>query len=138
MGVTLLERSSRRAMLTPAGEVFLAESRRALDAAAAAVRHAQRAGEPGPRLVLVMKAGGDCGLLPDILATYQSHPDTVPVDIVLCSAHERAQMIRDGRADIGLLHSPNNDLTGLDTEELLTEDQVVVLPYDQTWPGEQM
>ncbi|MFC4909351.1 LysR family transcriptional regulator [Actinomadura gamaensis] len=130
MGVPLLERNSRKVTLTPAGEVFLTESRRALDAVDAAVRRAQRAGRPASRLVLVMKAGGDCGLLPDILAAYRTVPDAIPVDIVLCSAHERAQMIRDGRADVGLLHRSNADLTGLDTEDLLTEDQVVVLPHN--------
>ncbi|MFC4049800.1 LysR family transcriptional regulator [Actinomadura syzygii] len=128
MGVPLLERTSRRVVLTPAGEVFLTESRRALDAVDAAVRRAQRAGRVAPRLVLVMKPGGDCGLLPDILAAYETVPDAVSVDIVLCSAHERAGMIRDGHADVGLLHRPNTDLSGLDAEELLTEDQVVVLP----------
>ncbi|MFD0656564.1 LysR family substrate-binding domain-containing protein [Thermocatellispora tengchongensis] len=76
-----------------------------------------------------MKPGGDCGLLPDILAAYETDPDAVPVDIVLCSAHECAGVIRDGRADVGLLHRSNTDLTGLDIEELLTEDQVVVLPH---------
>lgn len=39
-------------------------------------------------------------------------------------------MLRDGRADVGLLHRPHNDLTGLDTEELRTETRVVVLPDD--------
>lgn len=128
MGVRLLDRGSRRVALTPAGEVFLSESRAVLRAVDAAVRRAQRAGHPGPRIVLTMKPGGDHGLLPEILAAYAATPDAVPVDIVLCSADERAGMIRDGRADVGLLHRPNNDLTGLDTEDLLTEDQVVVLP----------
>ncbi|GGS83867.1 LysR family transcriptional regulator [Nonomuraea spiralis] len=130
MGVLLLERTSRRVTLTPAGEVFLTESRRALDAVDAAVRRAQRAGRPAARLVVVMKPGGDCGLMPDILAAYDVDPDAVPVDIVLCSAHERAGMIRDGRADVGLLHRSNTDLTGLDFAELLIEDQVVVLPHN--------
>ena len=76
MGVTLIERTSRCVRLTTAGEVLLREGRAALEAVAAAVRRAQRA----------------------------------------------------GRADVGLLHSPQNDLTGLDAEELITERQVVVLP----------
>jgi len=41
---------------------------------------------------------------------------------------ERAAMLRDGRADVGLPHSPQDDLTGLDAEELLTQHQVVLLP----------
>jgi DNA-binding transcriptional LysR family regulator len=49
------------------------------------------------------------------------------VEIVF-SIGGRAAMLRDGRADVGLLHRPQNDLTGLDAEELFTERQVVVLP----------
>ncbi|MGH3375334.1 MAG: LysR family transcriptional regulator, partial [Actinoallomurus sp.] len=51
MGVRLLERTSRSVTLTPAGEVLLREGRRALDATAAAVRRAQRAGRADACLV---------------------------------------------------------------------------------------
>lgn len=37
-------------------------------------------------------------------------------------------MLRDGRADVALLHRPYDSLDGLDHEELGTEGQVVVLP----------
>jgi DNA-binding transcriptional LysR family regulator len=127
MGVVLIERTSRTIRLTQAGEVLLREARTALEAAAAAVRRAQRAGLADPRLVLVMKPGGDSGLLPGILADYESRPAAIGVEIVF-SIDERAAMLRDGRADVGLLHSPQNDLAGLDAEELMTERQVVVLP----------
>jgi DNA-binding transcriptional LysR family regulator len=127
LGVTLIERSSRTARLTTAGEVLLREGRTALEAVAAATRRAQRVGRAAPHLILVMKPGGDGGLLPRILAEYESQPGSIPVEIVF-SVDERTAMLRDGRADAGLLHSPQNDLTGLDTEELLTERQVVVLP----------
>jgi DNA-binding transcriptional LysR family regulator len=66
-------------------------------------------------------------LRPHVLAEYESLPGSVPVEIVF-SVGERAAMLRDGRADVGLLHSPQNDLSGLDWEELLTERQVVVVP----------
>jgi DNA-binding transcriptional LysR family regulator len=127
IGVTLIERTTRSARLTAAGQVMLQEARTALDAVAAATRRTQRAGLPEPRLILAMKPGGDAGLLPAILAEYKSQPGAVPVEIVF-SVSERAVMLRDGRADVGLLHSPQNDLAGLDTEDLLTERQVVVLP----------
>jgi DNA-binding transcriptional LysR family regulator len=126
MGVTLIERTSRTARLTAAGEVLLHEGRTALDAVAAAARRAQRAGLPDPRLILAMKPAGEGGLLPQILAEYDSQPGAIPVEIIF-SIGERAAMLRDGRADVGLLHSPQNDLSGLDAEELLTERQVVVL-----------
>jgi DNA-binding transcriptional LysR family regulator len=126
MGVTLIERTSRTVRLTPAGEVLLREGRAALEAVAAAVRRAQRTGRADPSLVLVMKPGGDGGLLPGILAEYETQPEAIPVDIAF-SVAGRAVMLRDGRADVGLLHSPQNDLAGLDAEELMTERQVVVL-----------
>jgi DNA-binding transcriptional LysR family regulator len=127
MGVMLLERAGRTIRLTPAGEVLLHEGRHALEAVAAATRCAQRAATPQARLILTLKPGGDGGLLPEILAEYQSQPGAIGVDLAF-SIGERAAMIRDGRADVGLLHSPQNDLSGLDAEELLTERQVVVLP----------
>lgn len=129
LGVTLLERTSRRVRLTSAGEVLRDEGRRALEAMAAAAHRAQRAGRPDPGLTLVMKPGGDGGLLPAILAAYESRPGTPPVNVIVCAIHERAPMLRDGRADVGLLHSPSPhcDLRGLDSEELLVERQVVVV-----------
>ncbi|GAA4634716.1 LysR family transcriptional regulator [Actinoallomurus vinaceus] len=128
LGVTLLERTSRRVALTPAGEVLLGDARKALDTVAAATRRARRAGRPDPRLVLAMKPGGDGGLLPDILKAYEADPDALPVEIV-SSVGERAALVRDGRADVALLHTVH-DLSGFDTEELLVEDQAAVLPAD--------
>jgi len=126
MGVALLERTSRAVRLTPAGRVLLEEGRGALAAMTAATRRAQRAGQAEPRLVLALKPGGDAGLLRAILEEYAAEPDAVPVDIAF-SVGERAAMLRDGRADVALLHRPQNDLTGLDFEDLRTERQVAVL-----------
>jgi DNA-binding transcriptional LysR family regulator len=127
LGVTLVERTTRTARLTAAGHVLLREGRHALDAVSAAIRRAQRAGRSHPHLVLAMKPGGDGGLLPAILAEYESQPDALPVELVF-SAGERAAMLRDGRADVALLHSPQNSLDELDAEPLLTQHQVVVVP----------
>jgi DNA-binding transcriptional LysR family regulator len=128
VGVTLLERSSRAVRLTPAGEVMLAESRKVLDAATAAVRRAQRAGRGHPRLLLAMKPHGDVGLLEPILRRYRRNPDAVEVEVVVCGIGEQAPMLRDGRVDLAFLHAPYDDLSGFDTEPLLTQDQVAVLP----------
>jgi DNA-binding transcriptional LysR family regulator len=129
LGVTLLERTSRTAGLTPAGEVLLGEARTALDAVAAAIRRTRRAGDVRPGLVLALKAGGDAGLLPAILRGYAARPGSVPVELAF-SLSERAAMLRDGRADVGLLHHPQNDLTGLASEPLLIEDRVLALAVD--------
>lgn len=127
LGVLLLVRTSRSVSLSPAGEVLLHDGRQALEAVAAATRRAQRTGRPGQTLVLAVKEGADAGLLPTLLAAYAATPDAWPVEVVF-SAGERIAMLRDGRADLALLHRPNNDLSGLDHEDLLVEQQIVVLP----------
>jgi DNA-binding transcriptional LysR family regulator len=130
LGVPLFERGSRGIVLTRAGEVLLREGGRALEAVAAAGRRAQRAGRPHRRLVLAMKPGGDGGLLPGILTEYGSG-DPSTVDVLLCGVGEQATLLRDGRADVAFVHGPPADvhgLDGLDTEDLLVEQQVVVLP----------
>ena len=126
LGVTLLERTSRGTRLTAAGEVLLGEARAALDAVSAAVRRTRRAGSPHRSLVLAMKPGGDGGLLLRILAAYASEPDALPVQFAF-SLGERAAMLRSGRADVGLLHHPQNDLRGLASEVLGVERRVVAL-----------
>jgi LysR family transcriptional regulator, benzoate and cis,cis-muconate-responsive activator of ben and cat genes len=130
LGVTLLERRSRAIALTEAGSVLLVEGRAALDAVDAAGRRARRAalaaGQPG--LVLVTKAGASSELLAKLLAAYAAEPDAVAVDVLLCGPGEQERLLRDGRADVALLHRPFDATTGFDTEELHTEGQVAVLP----------
>ncbi len=128
MGVVLLERSSRSVRLTRAGEVMLAESRKVLDAAAAEVRRAQRAGREDPRLLLAMKPHGDADLLEPIVQRYRRDPDAVELEVVVCGIGKQAPMLRDGRVDIAFLTGPHDDLSGFDTERLLTQNQVAVLP----------
>lgn len=126
LGVTLFERTSRAVALTEAGRVLTREARVALDAVSAAARRTQRAGTREPHLLLAMKPGGDAGLLPAILAAYDREPEVLPVEVIF-DAHA-GRLLREGQADTALLYSPPDDLHGLDTETLLTEAPVAVLP----------
>jgi DNA-binding transcriptional LysR family regulator len=126
LGVSLFDRTTRAVTLTEAGQVLAREARAALDAVAAAAERTRRAGTPDPRLVLAMKAGGDAGLLPAILAAYAREPDVLPIDMVF--GGDRARMLREGQADVALLYTPPDDIHGLDTETLLSETPVAVLP----------
>ena len=128
LGVTLLERSSRVVTLTEAGSVLLAEGRAALDALAAADRRTRRAGAKKPGIVLVTKAGASSELLAKILHAYGAEPGAAEVEVLLCGIAEQEPLLRDGRADVALLHRPYDSMTGLDYEELRTEGQVAVLP----------
>jgi DNA-binding transcriptional LysR family regulator len=108
--------------------VLLAEGRAALDALAAADRRTRRAGARRPGLVLVTKAGAAAELLAKILDAYASEPGAAEVEVQLCGIAEQERLLRDGRADVALLHRPYDSIAGLDHEELLTEGQVLVLP----------
>ena len=126
LGVSLLERTSRAVALTEAGQVLSREARAALEAVSAAALRTQRAGTRDPRLILAMKPGGDAGLLTAILAAYEREPGVLPVEVVFGAGP--ARMLRDGQADAALLYTPPAELDGLDTETLLTEAPVAVLP----------
>ncbi|MEU3660573.1 LysR family transcriptional regulator [Streptomyces sp. NPDC032940] len=128
LGVTLFERTTHQVTRTAAGDVLLAEARFALDALEAAGRRARRAAA-GPKLVLAVKADGDAGLLEPILTRYASEPGSVPVTVRLCGWQEQPGLLRDGEADVALVHAPF-DGTGLDSETLVVEPRVAVLASD--------
>jgi DNA-binding transcriptional LysR family regulator len=128
LGVVLFERTSRAVTLTEAGSVLLREGRAALEAVEAAERRTRRASEGGPGLVLATKAGASSELLAKLLDAYAAEPGSVPVEVLLCGPGEQERLLRDGRADVALLHRPFDSTTGFDAEELHTEGQVVVLP----------
>ncbi|MEV0662674.1 LysR family transcriptional regulator [Actinomadura luteofluorescens] len=135
LGVRLLERTSRTVELTEAGKVLLREGRAALDAVDAAARRTRRAAAGEPKLVLVTKAGAAGELLPKLLDAYAAEPGAVAVEVLLCGIGEQERLLRDGRADVGLLHRPFDSTTGLDIEELSTEGQILVLPKGHPLEG---
>ncbi|OLF16993.1 LysR family transcriptional regulator [Actinophytocola xanthii] len=125
LGVQLLDRDRRGAALTDAGRVLLREARTALDAVAAAARRTRRAGDPTRPLVLVTKAGASHELLQRLLDAVAG---TTPVEVLLCEVGEQAHRLRDGQADVAIMHRPVDDLAGFDTVDLHTEGQVAILP----------
>lgn len=126
LGVELFERTSRKVLLTEAGDVLLHEAGKALDAVAAAARRTQRVAEP--KLVLVMKPGSGGGMLQDILDRHATEPDALPAELLVCGIGEQAQILRDGRADVAVLHLPYDDTSGFDIEQLRVEGAVAILP----------
>jgi len=128
LGVPLFVRSSRHVELTPAGKALQEHGRHALNAVSAAVRHAQSANTAQTHLRLVLKPGGDGGLLSDILAAYAEQPDARHVDILFSGPADRADFLLSGRADAGLLYTPFDPLDGLAHERLYTADRVVIIP----------
>ncbi|TCI96325.1 LysR family transcriptional regulator [Aeromicrobium sp. IC_218] len=139
LGTVLLERSSRTTSLTEAGQLLLREARAALSAVEAAERRTRRVGRAGTgqsaSLVLVTKSGASSELLAKLLDAYAAEPDAVAVDVQLCGIGEQGPMLRDGRADVALLHLPHDSVSGLDVEVLAEEVQMVLLPAGHDWTG---
>ena len=128
LGVALLERNRRGVALTGAGEVLLTEARAVLDAAAAAALRTRRAASERGHLVLAVKAAGSHELLRKLLDAYGGEPGAAEVEVLPCGLCEQEELLRDGRADVALMHAPFNSLAGFDSEELMTEGQVAILP----------
>jgi DNA-binding transcriptional LysR family regulator len=78
--------------------------------------------------VLTAKAGASGELMVKLLDAYAAEPGAVEVEVVLSPPGLQAPMLRDGRADVALLHRPFDDLSGFDVETLSVEDQVLILP----------
>lgn len=138
LGVMLLQRTSRGVVLTAPGAVLLDEARAALAAVEAAERRVLRAAraEAGEAsVVLAAKAGASRDLLAELLEAYAGEPGAVTVDVLLCGIGEQEQVLRDGRADVALLHRPYDATTGFETAELDTERQVVLLPAGHPLAG---
>ncbi len=127
LGVTLLERTTRSVALTAAGAALAEEARGVVAAAEAAGRRARRAAETRERIVVAAKADGDGGLLGPILTAYAVEDEAVEADVLLGGWGEQAEQLRDGRADVGVLHLPF-DASGLDHEVLVEEPRLVALP----------
>ncbi|ROO60651.1 LysR family transcriptional regulator [Micromonospora sp. Llam0] len=131
LGAALLQRDSRPVALTEAGATLLHEGQAALEALEAAEHRTRRAvlsATGRPSVVLAIKAGASSELLAKLLHAYAAEPGSIHVDVMLCGPGEQTGLLRNGHADLAILHPPIDEVTGFDTEELLTEGQIAVLP----------
>jgi DNA-binding transcriptional LysR family regulator len=103
LGVTLLERSSRRVELTPEGLVFLADCRRVLAGADRAARRVQAAarGEAGTlRLVYTLVSAFETA--PVLLARLDKDYPLLKVDAREVFGSDVSTLVRDGACDLAL------------------------------------
>ena len=134
LGVTLLERTSRRVALTPAGAVLLEQGRIVIEAAGAAAGRARRAGIQPGRLTVAVKPGTGAELLKQIMDRCRRDPLIPAVHVLFGHPGGPAAAVRHGAADAAILRAPF-DPRGLDAELLLTEPRVAVLPAGHRLAG---
>lgn len=130
LGTDLFVRGPKGMALTSAGQTLLREGRAALAAVEAAGRRTRRTINAAGRasVVLTAKAGGSGQLIAKLLDAYAAEPNAVDVEVVLSPPGHQAAMLRDGRADVAIMHRPFDDLSGFDVDTLTVEDQVLIVP----------
>jgi DNA-binding transcriptional LysR family regulator len=134
LGVRLLDRPSRRVVLTPAGAMLLAEGRAAVENLGAVVQRVRRHATSGEFLTVVVKAGDGTGLVRQIARRCAADPQVPEVRIVFSRPGDMTAAVRGGAADAAILRAPF-DSRGLDTEVLLAEPRVAALPADHRLAG---
>ncbi|MGY1746446.1 LysR family transcriptional regulator [Blastococcus sp. SYSU D00695] len=128
LGVRLLERSTRRTTLTPAGELFLRRAREILAAADAAADEAREAdaGRRG-RLRVGFVGSANFTVLPPAIRAFRQDRPGVEVRLEALTSGEQVEALHAGTLDVGLIRLPALG-TGLHLETLLTEELVAVVP----------
>jgi DNA-binding transcriptional LysR family regulator len=129
LGVELLDRSRRAIRLTAAGDAFVAEARKVLQAADAAKQVARRAarGEVGRVIVGFVPASRQ--LVPVAVRIFRSRAPRIDVIVREIDPRSQREALLAGRIDIGVIHE-TVDTHGLETQLLRRERFVVALAAD--------
>jgi DNA-binding transcriptional LysR family regulator len=128
LGATLFDRTSRRVVLSRAGQAVLGQARRALTESDRAVRLARLAahGEAGELAIAVLPAAA-LAPLPAIIRAYRDAYPAIGVTISECFDDEQLAALAAGRIDAGFLRAAAAP-PGIRLETLLTEPLLAGLP----------
>ncbi len=129
IGVRLFERTKRQVTLTPAGAVFLIESRQALQQVDRAARLARRAaaGEIGRLSVGFVSRALFCGLPRAVRLFREEWPD-VEVQLDEMATIDQVRALRDGSIDLGFLYVPFEGTDEFALQTVERSEFVAVVP----------
>lgn len=135
VGVRLFKRTTRRVTLTPAGEVFLEETRKTLDALDRAVGEARRAerGEVGT-LRVGYTATALYNLLPEVVRSFRESFPGVRLDLSEMGSAELEGAILAGDVQAAFLYGFAGG-AGVESVVLRDERIVAALPEDHPMAG---
>jgi DNA-binding transcriptional LysR family regulator len=130
LGVRLFDRTSRRVVLSQAGQAVLGQARRVLTESDRAVRLARLAahGEKGELAIAALPAAA-LGVLPAIIRAYRGAHPAIGVRIGESFDDEQLTALTAGRIDAGFLRAAAAP-PGIRLQTLLTEPVMAGLPAD--------
>jgi DNA-binding transcriptional LysR family regulator len=137
LGVELFDRSRQGVRLTPAGSVFLGETRRVLAQADLATHAAREAahGKTGVlRLATVPSAAFE--LLPAILPAFIANHPQVRLHLTSDTSGRELASLRDGMLDLAIVVPPMTEQKGLDITLLKIERLVLAVSATHRLAGE--
>ncbi|MDO5669488.1 MAG: hydrogen peroxide-inducible genes activator [Corynebacterium sp.] len=135
LDIQLIERSTRRVIVTPAGEELLPYAKATLDAADSFLAHSRGTHGTliGPLTIGIIPTIAPY-LLPTLLTTLNEQFPELEPRIVEDQTRHLLQMLRDGQIDLAVMALPSES-TGVAERPLYTEDFAVVVPADHPLAG---
>ncbi len=128
LGVTLIERQPRRAMLTPAGEAIVARARRIVESSDEVVEIARSHRDPlAGRLRIALLPTIGPYLLPGVVPRIRKALPRLELMLYEYQTGPTLQHLRAGDIDMAILALPV-DLEGLDSRPLYDEPFVLAMP----------
>ena len=138
VGARLLDRGSRGAALTPAGEAFLVAARDTLarlDRGVTAARNA--AGTVSGRLAVGLSGAAGAEIRTAVIAAFERAYQQVEVVLRSFDLTHPAAGLLDGSSDVALVRPPVAD-PGIMLREIWREPRVFVLPADHPLAGREV
>ncbi|WP_316897093.1 LysR substrate-binding domain-containing protein [Pseudodesulfovibrio indicus] len=129
LGVTLLERTSRRVALTPEGKEFLKrckDVRDRLNEAVLCVQDMAQGLEGQLRVGFIGPAS--LSKLPKAIRAFREHNPRIRLDFSAQSTSEQLPLLRGDRLDIAFVRLFGHDTSGLNTLTFLREPYVLAMP----------
>jgi len=136
LGTRLLERTSRRVSLTPAGAVFLERARAVLALAGEAGEEARRVGLglAGKLTAGFVNPAMDA-FLAEALARFRQAAPEVELSLWEMTSREQAQALAAGRIDVGFCRFAGQEIAGAAVKEVSREPYVLALPAGHALAG---
>lgn len=137
LGVQLIERSTRKVIVTPAGEKLLPFAKSTLDAAESFLSHAKGANGSltGPLTVGIIPTAAPY-ILPSMLSIVDEEYPDLELHIVEDQTKHLLALLRDGAIDVAMMALPS-EAPGMKEIPLYDEDFIVVTASDHPFAGRQ-